>query len=88
MKLLVSVLAASDDTSIVHDLGEVVVYGALAGVGLSIAFALMLRGIIGFGAARREGRTLHLAGHGTLAVVFGAACLGAVVLAFATMLAK
>jgi len=81
-------VTSSSDASIVSDLVEVIIAGAIAGIGLSIAFALMLRGIIGFGAARREGRTLHVAGHGTLALVFGAACLGAVALAFWTMVQK
>jgi uncharacterized protein (DUF2062 family) len=38
------------------DLLEVVVVGAVAGIGLSVAFAVLVRGVIQAGAARREGR--------------------------------
>lgn len=60
---------------------EVVVVGAVAGIGLGIAFSLLVRGAIGTGTARREGRGAAVLPPLLLAVVSGAICLGAVVFA-------
>jgi NADP-dependent 3-hydroxy acid dehydrogenase YdfG len=63
------------------DLLEVVLVGGAAGIGLSIAFAFLVRGVIQAGAARREGRTSAVAPNVALAAVAGVVCLAAVVFA-------
>lgn len=64
------------------DLLVVVVAGGGAGIGLSVAFALLVRGAVQAGAARREGRGSAVTANLALAAVSGSICLGAVVLAF------
>jgi hypothetical protein len=63
------------------DLLEVIVVGSIAGVGLSIAFAFLVRGVIQAGTARREGRGSAVLPNLALATVSGAVCLAAVVFA-------
>ncbi|WP_157260799.1 hypothetical protein [Patulibacter minatonensis] len=63
------------------DLLEVLWVGALAGVGVAIAFAFLVRGVIQVGAARREGRPGAVLPNAALAAVSGAVCLAAVIFA-------
>lgn len=74
--------------SVWEDLLEVIVVGGLAGIGLSIAFAFAIRGVVQAGAARREGRTRATAGYVALTTVAGAVCIAAVVFAIVTMIHK
>lgn len=86
--MIATVLAAtsSSDAGIWTDLLEVVGYGLVAGIGLSIAFALAMRGWILGATAQRDGRGGTAAGQFTLAVVFSAVCIVAVGFALVTML--
>lgn len=63
------------------DLLEVVVVGSAAGVGLAIAFAFLVRGVIQATTAGREGRTSAVVPNALLAAVSGLVCLAAVVFA-------
>lgn len=82
------VLAASagSDFNLWHDLGEVVMYGLGAGVGLAIAFGLAMRGLILGSTAQREGRGGAAAANLAMGVVFAVLCVGAVVFALASMI--
>lgn len=68
------------------DLLEVIVVGLIAGVGLSVAFAGAIRGIISAGASRREGEVAAFVGHAALAAVCLLVCIGAVVFAIYSMI--
>ncbi|MEV4423634.1 hypothetical protein AB0L40_27250 [Patulibacter sp. NPDC049589] len=68
------------------DLGEVIVVGAIAGIGLAIAFAFLVRGVIQAGSARREGRGSAVLPNVLLASVSGLVCLAAVVFAVYEMI--
>ncbi|MDO8210945.1 hypothetical protein [Conexibacter sp. CPCC 206217] len=67
---------------------EVVEAGLLAGVGISIAFSLVILGAVRAGEAQRQSRTLTMAGYGAVALIGLAICIGAVVFGVSTMLAK
>jgi NAD(P)-dependent dehydrogenase (short-subunit alcohol dehydrogenase family) len=67
--------------SVWRDLLEVVVVGAVSGVGLAIAFAFLVRGVTLAGSARREGATGVWARNAALGLVSGVVCLAAVVFA-------
>lgn len=68
------------------DLLEVVVVGGIAGVGLAIAFSLLVRGVIQAGAARREGRSAAVFPNLVLAGAAGLVCAAAVAFAVYEML--
>ncbi|WP_320669762.1 hypothetical protein [Patulibacter defluvii] len=70
------------------DLLEVVWTGLLAGVGLSVIFALVIAAVTRAGTAHRDGRTGAAVVQGAIAVVASLLCLGAVALALITMLSK
>lgn len=88
MSAFASVLAASasSDFNLWHDLGEVVLYGLGAGVGLAIAFGLTMRGFILGTQAQRDGRGAAAAANLTLGVVFGVVCVASIIFALASML--
>jgi hypothetical protein len=67
---------------------DVVAVGLLAGVGVSIAFSLVILGGVRVGERRAESRVLAAAAYGALALAGGAVCVGAIVYGVITMLAK
>jgi NADP-dependent 3-hydroxy acid dehydrogenase YdfG len=67
--------------SVWEDLLEVVVVGAVSGVGLAIAFAFLVRGVTLAGSARREGDMGVWARNAALGLVAGVVCLAAVIFA-------
>jgi hypothetical protein len=78
----VTVLAAeSSDLSVWEQLLEVVVVGSIAGIGLSVAFSFLVRGVTRAGSARRDGEGGALLPNLALAVVSGLVCVAAVVFA-------
>ncbi|MDQ8046968.1 MAG: hypothetical protein REI11_20350, partial [Patulibacter sp.] len=83
-----AVLAASSssDHTILQNIGEVVLVGSLAGVGIAIAFSLMIRGFLVAGTARREGRSGVWAANAAMGAIFAVVCVAAVVGAIAVML--
>ncbi|MDO9356698.1 MAG: hypothetical protein Q7T55_23580 [Solirubrobacteraceae bacterium] len=83
-----SVLAAtsSGDSSMMHDIGEVILFGSVAGVGISIAFSLMLRGFLTAGIASRDGRRGAAIANGALGSVFAVVCVAAVIGGLLSML--
>lgn len=80
--------SSSSDHTIWQNIGEVILVGAVTGVGISIAFSLMIRGFLVAGAARREGRSGVALANGVMAFVFAAVCVGAVVGAVVVMLQR
>lgn len=85
MNPLVMAASAGSDFHLWRDLGEVVLYGLGAGVGLAIAFGLAMRGFILGSTAQREGRGSVAAANLTMGVVFAVVCVAAVVFALASM---
>lgn len=67
---------------------EVVEAGLIAGVGISIAFSLVILGTVRASEAQQQSRTVALVGYGALAIVAVAVCIGAVVFGVSTMLTK
>jgi len=67
---------------------EVVEAGLIAGVGISIAFSLLILGAVRATEARHESRTGSMVLHGALAAVALAVCVGAVGFGVSTMLSK
>lgn len=67
---------------------EVVEAGLIAGVGISVAFSLLILGTVRASEARSESRTVSMVLHGALAAVALAVCLGAVVFGVSSMLSK
>jgi len=67
---------------------EVVEAGLLAGVGISVAFSLLILGTVRAGEARAASRTASALLHGLLALIALIVCVGAVVFGVSTMLAK
>jgi hypothetical protein len=67
---------------------EVVEAGLLAGVGISIAFSLIILGAVRAGEAQQQSRPVAMAGYGVVALAGLAVCLGAIVFGISTMLAK
>lgn len=68
------------------DLGEVVVLGLLAGVGLSTLFAVTIRAYALETVARREGRRRSALGHAVLAGITSLLSAAAIVGALISML--
>ena len=67
---------------------EVVEAGLIAGVGISVAFSLVILGTVRAAEAQQQSRTGALVGYGALALVAVAVCIGAVAFGVSTMLAK
>ncbi|MBB4664004.1 hypothetical protein [Conexibacter arvalis] len=67
---------------------EVVEAGLIAGVGISVAFSLLILGAVRAGEARQESRTISMVLHGTLAAIMLIVCVGAVGFGVSTMLSK
>jgi hypothetical protein len=67
---------------------EVVEAGLIAGVGVTIAFSLLILGAVRAGEAQQKARPLAMAGYGAVAVIGLAVCVGAVVFGVSTMLSK
>ena len=82
---LVIAASSSSDASIWSDLLEVVLWGLVAGIGLPIAFALAMRGLILGSHAQREGRGGAATANFALGAVFGAVCIAAIGLALVSM---
>lgn len=78
--------SAGADFNVWADLFEVILWGVGAGVGLTIAFSLAMRGLILGEIAKREGRGGAAALHLTKFVVFSVVCVAAVGFALASML--
>jgi uncharacterized membrane protein len=75
----------------VVDVGQllhVVATALVAGVGISIAFSLVILGTVRAGERRQQDRTLAAGVHALLATVAALACLGAIVFGITTMLSK
>ncbi len=68
------------------DLLEIVIVGLVAGVGLSIAFALAIRGIVEAGDARRAGESAAFARHTAIATLCLVICIAAVGFAIYSMI--
>ncbi|MGX6447235.1 hypothetical protein ACVU7I_04105 [Patulibacter sp. S7RM1-6] len=66
---------------------EVVLFGTVSGVGLSVAFAFALRGVVSANQARREGDMGAWARNVVLGLVAGLVCVGAIAFAFVEILA-
>lgn len=71
----------------VEDLGRVVVASLVAGVGVSVIFALAIHGAVRFVDTRRDGRPLESAVYGAMTTICLLACLAALVLAIIVMTA-
>lgn len=69
-------------------LGKVILYSLLAGVGVSVVFALGVASAAGFADAIRRGRTLAGALWGASAALCVAASLGAIVVGLVVMSSK
>jgi hypothetical protein len=67
---------------------EVVEAGLIAGVGISVAFSLLILGTVRLGEARQQARHGAAFFHGLLALVALAVCVGAIAFGVSTMLAK
>ncbi len=67
---------------------EVVEAGLIAGIGITIAFSLLILGAVRATEARSESRTVSMVLHGALAAFALSVCLGAVVFGVSTMLTK
>lgn len=86
--MIASVIAItpSSDSSILSDILEVIAYGAIAGVGISLAFSLMLRGFLVAGIASRDGRKAVAMANGAMGALFAVVCVLAVVGGLLSML--
>jgi hypothetical protein len=67
---------------------QVVEAGLVAGVGISVAFSLLLLGTVRAGEAQQQSRTGAVIGYSLVAVLAVAICVGAIAFAVITMLAK
>lgn len=67
---------------------EVVEAGLLAGVGISVAFSLVILGAVRAGEAQQQSRPAAMTLYGALALVALAVCIGAIVFGISTMLSK
>lgn len=78
--------SAGSDFSLWSDLLEVVLYGLGAGIGLSIAFGLAMRGWILGTTPRPDGTGGPAGANLAMAVFFSVLCVAAVAFALASML--
>lgn len=67
---------------------EVVEAGLIAGVGITVAFSLLILGTVRASEARQQSRSGKMALHGGLAAFALVVCLGAIVFGVSTMLTK
>jgi hypothetical protein len=67
---------------------QVVEAGLLAGVGISLAFSLVILGAVRAGEAQQQSRPLGMVGYGAVAIFGLVVCIGAVVFGVSTMLTK
>jgi hypothetical protein len=67
---------------------EVIEAGLIAGVGISVAFSLVILGTVRAAEAQQQSRTGALIGYGVVALVAIVVCIGAVVFGVSTMLSK
>ncbi|HST42633.1 MAG TPA: hypothetical protein VLK58_24140 [Conexibacter sp.] len=67
---------------------EVVEAGLIAGVGVTIAFSLLILGAVRAGEAQHQSRPLAMVGYGAVALIGLAICLGAIIFGVSTMLSK
>ena len=72
----------------VGQLLEVVEASMIAGIGVCIAFSLVIRGAVRAGERRQQSRPVAAGAYATLATLALLACLGAVVFGVSTMLSK
>jgi hypothetical protein len=72
----------------VSQLLGVVEAAVIAGVGVSIAFSIVIRGAIRAGERRSQARPLAAGAHAVLACVALATCLGAIAFGISVMLTK
>lgn len=82
---LVLAASASSDASIWSDLLEVIFFGLVAGIGVPIAFALAMRGLVLGEHAQREGRSGAATVQFALGAVFSAVCIAAIGFALVSM---
>ncbi|MEH3054973.1 MAG: hypothetical protein PGN13_13385 [Patulibacter minatonensis] len=78
--------SSSSDASVWSDLGSVVVYGLIAGIGIAVLFSVALRGLILASTARREGNGGAALVWGGVGFVGVLACVAVVGLGIVTML--
>jgi hypothetical protein len=83
---VIAAASSSSDASMLHNIGEVIFFGAIAGVGISIAFSLMLRGFLLAGVANRDGRRGAAVANGAMGTVFAVVCVITVVAGLLSML--
>jgi hypothetical protein len=67
---------------------RVVEAGLVAGVGVSVAFSLLILGALRAGESRQQQRPIAALSYGALATLGLVVCVGAVVFGVSTMLAK
>lgn len=67
---------------------EVVEAGLIAGVGISIAFSLVILGMVRAAEAQQQSRTGAMIGYGAVGILAILVCVGAVVFGVSTMLSK
>jgi hypothetical protein len=67
---------------------EVIEAGLIAGVGISIAFSLVIFGMVRAAEAQQQSRTGAMVGYGAIGIFAILVCLGAVVFGVSTMLTK
>lgn len=67
---------------------QVVEAGLIAGVGISIAFSLVILGTVRAGEAQQQSRTGAFIAYGIVALIAVAACIGAVAFGVSSMLTK
>jgi hypothetical protein len=67
---------------------EVVEAGLIAGVGVTIAFSLLILGAVRAGEAQQQSRPLAMVGYGAVALIGLGICLGAIIFGVSTMLSK
>lgn len=67
---------------------EVIEAGLIAGVGISVAFSLVILGAVRAGEAQQQSQPVRMAGYGAVALLGLAVCIGAIVFGVSTMLTK
>lgn len=88
MSALASVVPLAANVVDWGQLLQVVEAGLIAGVGISVAFSLVILGTVRFAEHRAQERHVQAAAHGALALVALVICVGAVIFGVSTMLAK
>ncbi len=83
--MIVSVLAAIVDT---EALAKVIVYSLIAGIGVTVSFALTILGATRFADMRREDRPVEAGLYGALTTVALAISIAAIVFGIVVMTSK